>query len=195
MRHNVVLFDYDGVSFTGPSFSARMRERYGTPIETMLPFFKGPFHKCGFGRGDCKEAVAPFLAAWSFPETVDELMAFWFAIDDVDPEVRDVIAKLRADGVRVGLATDQEKYRTASLREKFGNGKIFDDVFTSAEIGCKKDDPRFFETVFATIGQYADNDKSKIVFLDDDKQNVLTARTFGFDAIHYKGPGDLAAIQ
>lgn len=195
MQHNVVLFDYDGVSFTGPSFSQRMREQYDTPIEAMLPFFKGPFHDCTFGKGDCKEIVAPYLATWSFPGTVDELMAFWFAVDDVDQEVRDVITKLKARGAYVALASNQEKYRAASLRDKFGNGKIFDEVFASSEIGYKKNDARFFATVFAAIGHYADNDKSKILFLDDDEDNVLTARAFGFDAIHYQGPEDLAKID
>lgn len=195
MRHNVVLFDYDGVSFTGTQFSAELKKDYGTEWDAMQPFFSGPFKQCTIGKADLKDILPAVIEAWKWPGTTDELLEYWFKDDVIEAPVLACIEKLRAEGVHCFMATNQEKHRAASLREKFGHGKVFEEIFCSAEIGYIKNNPAFWETIFATIGPLVNGDKSKILFLDDAEENVLTARAFGFDAVHYKGPEDLAVIQ
>ena len=161
----------------------------------MLPFFKGPFKDCTLGKADLKDVLSMVIKDWNFPGTVDDLMTYWFKDDVIEAPVMACIEKLRANGVHCFMATNQEQHRAASLREKFGHGKIFDEIFCSAEIGHIKNEPAFWETVWTKIADLANNDKSKVIFLDDDEANVLTARAFGFAAVHYKGTDDLAKIE
>lgn len=194
MQYAVALFDYDGVCFTGTQFSAEMKKDFGTEFEMMQPFFKGPFKECTIGKADLKDILPTVIADWKWPGTADELLAYWFKDDVIEAPVLACIEKLRADGVHCFMATNQERHRAASLREKFGHEKIFDEILCSAEIGHIKNDPAFWDTVWQHIATLADNDKSRVIFFDDDEANVLTARAFGFDAVHYKGTGDLTAI-
>jgi putative hydrolase of the HAD superfamily len=62
-----------------------------------------------------------------------------------------------------------------------GFGKIFDRVFSSAEIGYKKPQAEFFDSVMSEIGFK----KEKIQFWDDMEKNVLGAKDFGLDARLY----------
>ncbi len=195
MKYKVVLFDYDGVCFTGTQFSDQLHREYGTEFEAMQPFFSGPFKQCTLGNGDLKDILPTVIEAWKWPGTADELMAYWFKDDVIEAPILACIEQLRAQGVRCFMATNQEKYRAASLREKFGHGKVFEEIFASSEIGHIKNDPVFWDVVYAKIAALADNDKSKVLFLDDAEDNVITARAFGFDAIHYKGPEDLKGLD
>lgn len=195
MKYQVVLFDFDGVSYTGTWFSKRLAEEFGTSYEDMQPFFKGVFKQCSLGQADLKQKLPAVLEAWKWPGTVDALIDYWFAEDAIDEPIMHCIETLKANGTHCFIATNQEKYRAASLREKFGQGKIFDDILSSADLGATKNNPAFWETVFNRIGELAGHDKSKIVLIDDDEENVLTARAFGIDAIHYRGPEDLRGLD
>lgn len=191
MRYQIVLFDFDGVSFTGTSLSAGLAKDYGTVYEDMQPFFKGVFKLCSLGQADLKQELPAVLEAWKWPGTVDALVDYWFAKDAIDEPIMHCIESLKANGTHCFMATNQEKYRAYSLREKFVQGKIFDEIFCSAELGVTKNNPAFWEAVFSRISELADNNKSKVVLIDDDEENVRTARAFGFDAIYYKSPNNL----
>jgi FMN phosphatase YigB (HAD superfamily) len=56
---------------------------------------------------------------------------------------------------------------------------IFERVFTSADAGMRKPDLCFFDFVLGEIGA----DPSSVVFVDNDPENVLAARSLGMNAI------------
>lgn len=194
MNYQAILFDFDGVAFTGTSFSSGLAKDYGTEYAAMQPFFHGDFKHCTVGKADLKEILLPtVMEAWKWPGTIDELLTYWFKEDAIEAPIMELITKLRANGVRCFMATNQEKYRAASLREKFGRGQVFDEIFCSAEIGCTKNNPAFWAAVVASLGPTINH--SAILLIDDDEGNVLTAREFGLSAMHYKSPDDLAELN
>jgi len=62
-----------------------------------------------------------------------------------------------------------------------GLGKVFDKIFSSAEIGLKKPQSEFFDRVMNEIGL----EKDDVQFWDDTEKNVLGAKEFGIDARQY----------
>lgn len=60
---------------------------------------------------------------------------------------------------------------------------IFERVFTSADAGMRKPDLCFFEFVLGEI----DAEPSSVVFVDNDTENVLAARSLGMNAIVFDG--------
>jgi putative hydrolase of the HAD superfamily len=86
------------------------------------------------------------------------------------------VAKLRASGVSVFLATDNEKYRTEYIRNDFGLGAHFDRLFSSAYVGFRKETPNFWKRVANAVTY----EPAHILVLDDEQSNVDAARSVGF---------------
>lgn len=184
MKYSTILFDLDGVLITqAMQFSDRLEEIYGIPVERLQPFFTGVFLECGVGKADLKEELAKVIGEWGWQGSVDQLLTFWFSTGtEIDEQVAGFVRELRQQGVKTYLTTDQEKYRGEFLRQMLGNGILFDEVFYSAEVGCRKKDPAFF----AYVDERISTDRDKVLFIDDGERNVETAKVFGYDAYLFK---------
>jgi putative hydrolase of the HAD superfamily len=184
-----IIFDSDGMLTHGPRFSAKYAAEHGISIDVMNPFFDGPFKDCLVGKSDLKaELENGWLDKWSWKGTSDELLAYWFSCgDELDQSVFETISSLRKKGVICVLATNQEKYRTDYLSEKFGYVDAFNKVFSSAYVGFKKPHEDFFDVVFEYFQSIDDSiTKADVLFWDDDIKNVEGAKSFGFQAVQYR---------
>lgn len=174
-----ILFDADGVVIFPHRFSDYRERELNLAKEATEPFFEGVFLECLVGRADLKEVIAPFLQSWGWEASVDDFIKCWFDVENaVDQRMSHVITKLRKHGYFCGLATNQERYRIEYMRTEMGFSTIFDEIFSSVEIGAMKNELRYFEIVTARLGLPAD----KILFWDDSQSNVEMARLFGWQA-------------
>jgi putative hydrolase of the HAD superfamily len=191
---HVVLFDMDGVLAIGEPFAAHLARLGTVTLDQSGVFFGGPFQQCLVGRADLKRELAPYLAAWGWPGSVDEFLAAWFAHEHVinEPLVAR-IRQLRADGVACYIATNQERYRTDYIREQMGFGKACDGVFSSAELGCAKHDTAFFARLLSRLRVRTvlrDLRQCDALFWDDSAANVAVARAAGLRAEQYTSVAD-----
>lgn len=175
MDYRAILFDADSMTILSPRFSERVQKEYGITWETMKPFFQGPFNECKIGKDDLKVELAKVVEAWGWKGTVDELMDFWFKDDVVNEEIVQIVQKLRKDGVRCYLATNQEKYRAEYLRNTLRLGDVFDDLLVSADLGHLKNDPQYFEKVVAALNL----DREQTLFVDHEEANIEAAKKAG----------------
>ncbi len=63
----------------------------------------------------------------------------------------------------------------------------FEGVLVSGEEGMRKPAPEFYQLM---MDRY-DLDKSRCIFIDDNERNVLAARAFGLESIHFQNDGSL----
>lgn len=183
MDLRAVIFDADGVLLTSGFFSDELARTYGLPKSATLPFFTGALEECLVGRADLKQTLAPFLIQWSWPGSAEDFIERWFSHgNSVDPRLVAAIAGLRQRGLRCYLATNQEHYRVAYMREQMGFGEIFDGIFFSGKLGCKKTDARFYQEVMRAI----ELSGAEILFWDDTLDNIVAAREQGWNAEHYR---------
>ena len=184
----VIIFDADGVTIETEMFSVQYQCDFGVPAEEMLPFFRGVFGKCKTGEADLKEELQPWLRKWKWEKSVDEFLEYWFKTEDhINEKIVGEVKKLRARGIKCFLATNQEKYRTNYMRKQMGFNKIFDNIFSSAEVGFKKPDKEFFQAIMKELKRLK---KQEILFWDDREKNILGAKKFGFKAYIYKNFSD-----
>ena len=182
MTIEAVIFDADGVVTFKLRFAWYRALEHGITPATTQPFFRGVFGQCLVGKADLKEVLLPYLAEWGWQGTVDEFVALWLEKDDaVDERVVGVIRALRDAGYACGLATNQERYRAAYMRDTMGFGDLFDRLFFSCEIGCMKPDPAYYLAVEQALGLEGES----ILFWDDDARNVDAARERGWQAEVY----------
>jgi putative hydrolase of the HAD superfamily len=183
MPIHAVIFDADGVVLEGALFSKELERSYGLPTSASLDFFNGALEDCLLGRADLKQTLEPFLAQWRWPSSTDQFLERWFAHGDrVDRRLVATIAELRQRGIRCCLATNQEQYRIAYMRQRMGFDQIFDAIFFSAAIGCKKSDAAFYHSVTRTLGLSG----AEILFWDDTPGNIQVARSQGWHAEQYR---------
>jgi putative hydrolase of the HAD superfamily len=192
MAISTVLFDADGVlQFRGPIY-AHFEERYGWSQEKLRDFFEHLFHERSdfddglTSDGDLIDAISAALADWGWTERPEVFVRDWLRLGCVpDPEAVALVAKLRAAGVRCGLATNQPGMRGRYMHEDLGYRAMFDHHFYSYEMGYAKPDPGFFQTALASLGVPPDT----VLFIDDHEANVDAARRCGLHAVWHR-PGD-----
>ena len=184
MKIKAVLFDADGVVVFPWRFARYLEREHGVTADMTREFFRRAFERCLVGETDLKEVLPPFLAEWGWEGTVEEFVAMWLETENaVDDRVAGAICSLRESGLSCCLATSQEKYRAAYMREAMGFGELFDRLFFSCELGYLKPDEAFYRSVEKSLGLAA----GSILFWDDSVQNVAGARECGWHAEVYVG--------
>jgi len=195
MTIKYILFDADGVVINSEIFSVQYQKEYNVSNDKMLPFFKGEFQKCIVGKADLIELVKPWLPKWKWTGTVGEFLQFWFkAEDNIDERMISVIKQLRKKGIKCYLATNQEKYRTQYMKNHMGFEELFDHVFSSADIGYKKPEKEFYEFILNEIKNEHKVYPHEVMFFDDSKDHVESAKELDIDAHFYKNFEDFKEL-
>lgn len=124
---------------------------------------------------DALAVIAPTVKAQT-------LVDYWFRNDSrIIPDVLQDVTSLRAQGHRVFLATNQEHMRARYLLSEMHLADNVDGIIYSADVGHRKPATEFFALATERAGALP----SQIVFVDDTEANVLAARAFGWNAIHW----------
>ncbi len=186
------VFDADGVVCSGQNFGAALEAKHDIPSERLQPFFSGHFVECLLGRCDLKEVIVPYAKAWGWPRSVDDLLAFWFQAEhSICPAVLACVRKLRTNGHRCVLGTNQEAHRAAYLRREMGLAEEFDHLFVSCEMGVTKPSIDFFRQIESRLGLKP----TQLCLIDDSRKNVLSASSAGWRTILYRGRDDIGLIS
>lgn len=178
-----LVFDADGVIIVPPHrFMVYQKQELNLDPNSTREFFQGVFQDCLVGRADLKEAIAPFLPRWGWSRTVDDFLRLWFQVEhNINEPLVEAVQHLRQQGFRCVVATNQERYRLAYMRDEMGFGHLFDGLFGSADVGAVKPTLEFYERVTSRLSV----DPGDIVFWDDSEGNVKGARAFGWRAEHF----------
>lgn len=179
---STLILDADGVLINGERFpDVRARELNGDP-EKEREFFTTIFQECLVGKADLKESIAPYLSSFGWEGTVNEFLDYWFKAEHSLNEVfMEYVQKLRKSGLKVVLATNQEKYRTQYMLDRMGFRDAFDEVYSSAHMGLKKPAVEFFAKMVDERGV----SKNEALFWDDDLENIEGALSYGIHAEFY----------
>ena len=185
------IFDVDGVIIVSNSsrfsykiFSQRIADEYGASPESLSQFFNEVFPKCLVGKADLKNEIQPYLKEWNWNDDVDSLLDYWFRNEsNIDKRVLEIVQQLKDKGIKCYLGTNQEKYRIEYLRNQLGLGDIFENIFSSAYIRHRKNEPQFFEYVLEKL---RDIKPAELLFIDDSKDNIENAKNLGIQAYLYQ---------
>lgn len=182
MNVKALVFDVDGVLVEPWGFANYLKLAYPAIAPQTAEFFHGVFGDCLVGKADMREVLPPFLEKWGWPHSLDTFLQLWFEMEkEVDARLLHAVAAARSAGIRCYVATNQEKYRVAYMREQMRFDTYFDGVYSSAQIGVKKPELRFFEAITADVGVAP----SQMLFWDDTLANVDAARIHGWQAEYY----------
>jgi putative hydrolase of the HAD superfamily len=123
--------------------------------------------------------------------TYEVMEAMLFGEDwGVDREMLTVLERLRAD-YRLGVLSNHHN-RARRMLDETGISRLFHEIVISAEVKVAKPSEAAFRLALERLGVVA----SETVFIDDNADNVWTARSMGMAAIeHRSASASLMALQ
>ena len=164
-------------------FSQHFSEKFKIPLEKINLFFENEFQPCLIGKADLKQKIKKYLPIWGWQKSVDELLQYWFECENIiDNQIIGSVQKLRNDGIKCFLSTNNEKYRVEYLLNIVGLKKYFDGIFFSSEIGYMKQKKEFWQIVYNRLGN---PDKESVLCWDDEAKKLEAAKKLGFLAELY----------
>ncbi|MFD7157436.1 HAD family hydrolase [Kribbella sp. NPDC059898] len=181
MTSRAVLFDADGV-IQRPTFDwwARLGALVPTDKEAFVRDLMAAERPALVGKIDFREALGDVLRRWKSTASVAEAIEPWRWFE-AEPEVVELIQKLRAAGIECHLATNQQAYRRRIMQDERGYGAWFDRTFYSCDLGLAKPDPAYFREILRVI----DLPASEVLFIDDNAANIEGALSVGLRAELY----------
>jgi len=190
-----LMVDVDGVVVVSPGgrlWSQDVQADLGLDPELFQSrFFKPHWPDVVFGRVDLHDRLGPVLAEIAPHLTSHQVADYWFAHDaHLNESLLDDLATVRASGVALHLATVQEHHRARYLWETLGFRDRFDAIHYSADYGCGKPDPAFYEAVAARTGLAP----ADLILIDDRIDNVDAARSCGWGGVLWDGRSRLADL-
>lgn len=189
--NKVILFDLDGVlTLPEEAFSSIYTKSQGYDIKPFTHFFENEWVGFVTGKSDLKEHITNNPDLWKWDGTPDELLNFWFTAEDVkNDQLLETVRVARKSGIKCYIATEQEKYRTNYIKEVMFKNE-FDGVFSTAEIGYKKNNRKFYEAIIKMLNV----PPADILFFDDSQSKIDVALEAGLDARLYEGVEQVQSI-
>jgi putative hydrolase of the HAD superfamily len=186
----VLMVDVDGVLIRGRPgdglhWSTGLEADLNLSFATLLSQFFHPYWQAIVtGKDNLRPRLRHVLHEIAPHVTADELIDYWFRNDaGVDAVLLLELTKIKAAGVEVHLATNQEYERARYLLETLGLGMQVHRCHYSADIGWRKPDPEFFGEVVRRTGLAP----SSLLLLDDAEENVRAAILAGWNAMQWTG--------
>jgi HAD superfamily hydrolase (TIGR01509 family) len=119
----------------------------------------------------------------------DDFFEMYSDIFTLNPAAVDVLARVKAAGVKVLLLSNTDSERFGFVRRCFPEVGLFDDFVLSFELKLLKPDP----AIYRAAARLAGCALAECVFIDDMEENVRGAVEAGLAGIHYRPDTDLAA--
>jgi putative hydrolase of the HAD superfamily len=185
---SAVVFDLGGVLTIDPFTGFRVLEQqWGLPVGWLSGCFRGDADFSAVERGEL--SVVDFLrqlrercrSEHGAEVDLRQLSATLEANRCLRPEVPELLATLRAGGVRTALLTNNAR-ESAAWREKH-LGHRLDLMVDSSEVGARKPDPAIYKHVLSQLGLPA----ASVAYIDDFAENLAPARALGMATLLFTG--------
>lgn len=98
------------------------------------------------------------------------------------PFMFDIVARLRASGIKVAILSDQTNWLD-ELDARLDFFRSFDAVYNSYHLGKSKADVSHFSDIVSRMK----DDPGRVLFIDDDGAHCERARSAGLNAVRYAG--------
>lgn len=196
MVYKAILYDMDGVVNRQPDYFSRVYARkHGIDTGALETFFNDDFLETSLGRADLKELIARRNDLWRWPGEPADLLKEWFEFENCpDEALVQVIQQQKERGIKVYLATIQEKYRADYIKTVMFPG-LFDEIFASCDLGYHKTEAAFFQAILRQLAHDVPGVKpEEIVYFDDNREGLITAAELGIQTYLYEGVEQVQAV-
>lgn len=180
-KYTAIGFDWGGVIEGEPAqkFTAGAAAVLGVSVDTYLEAYYRHNHLFNLGDGGWSAVAEAVCNDLDQPDKCGALMAYAqadFHERKINQSMLALVDKLRTNGYKVGLFSNNTKEKAVVIREQ-GYDKHFDVTYVSAEVGYMKPDPNGFRALASALGC---DSPQQMAFVDDSAKSLSTAQEVGF---------------
>mgnify|MGYP001612352286 FL=1 len=182
-----ITFDLDGVYFVNgkSNFIANIVKLGVSESEAKRVFLESDEmnHQYKEGKMNDEEYWTWASKEWKLDKTPKELIDLLISGYEIDQNVVETVKKVRANGYKTLICTNNFPARINGLQERFKFLDDFDAKAVSYEIGSSKPDSKIYQRLIEVSGVNAD----EIVYADDHDENIVEAQKLDINAFFYDG--------
>ena len=189
------IFDFDGTLFDSMPAWIGIRDAFFASIgiemsEDDQEFFRGKF---------TSEALPLALARFGLEMTYEQLQASFFEflkqryLNMAVPknDIVEFLKKLKAKGVKIGIATASGEPAIEAVLEKFGLLEYFPVIYSTYTVGESKLTPKVYDVVLGELG----TDKATTWVFEDALYAAKTAKENGYPVVGIYDPSERRAEE
>lgn len=185
-----VIFDLGGVYFEDGTvkFINKLSQQINKPQEFLYDLFR---------KGKSVEYRENKISGDEFFEYASEQLdnkispfeinLMWVSEYTEIPGTRKFIEKLKSQGIKVAVLSDNVPERINYLQNKYSFLELFDDVVLSYEVNLTKPSEEIFKLALDRLNV----DPAEAIFVDDRQVNIDSSIALGIPSILFTSPDEL----
>ena len=183
MKITGAIFDFDGTLFDSMHVWKGIRYKFFDRIGLVLTkedeeAFKGLY---------LRESLILAKDRFNMKESYEELFSKFFEmikemyLADTEPknDIIDFLEKLKAKGVKMGIATATGEPALEAVLKKYGMLHYFDVILSTYTVGAAKTEPKVYDVVLEKLG----TDKETTWIFEDALYAATTAKANGYNIV------------
>ena len=183
MKITGAIFDFDGTLFDSMHVWKGVRYKFFDRIGIVLSeedeiAFKGLY---------LRESIILAKERFNRPETYEELFSKFFELikemylADTEPknDIIEFLEKLKAKGVKMGIATATGEPALEAVLEKYNMLHYFEAIYSTYTVGAAKTEPKVYDVVLRELG----TDKETTWIFEDALYAATTAKANGYNVV------------
>lgn len=181
----IILFDIDGVLIRVPYyFPSKLQEQgYVGALDILNQYYRSNDQQlCKSGKLNPINCIEPYLKkiGWKKETEVYFFEQYEFEKSFLDYDLLNQITNIRLNGIKCFLASDQDRHRTHFLLNDLNLNEYFDGHYISCNLGYCKNHQKYWKYVIQDLrNQFQNHIPENIFFIDDNKDNLLSASKIG----------------
>ena len=177
------IFDFDGTLFDSMHVWKGIRYKFFESLGVEFTAEDELAFKGLFLRETFYLAIDRFKLNYTYEELLSKLFEYIKGryLEDTEPknDIIEFLEKLKAKGVKMGIATATGEPALVAVLEKYGMLDYFSAIYSTYTVGASKTEPKVYDVVLGEIGT---NKETTWVF-EDALYAAKTAKANGYNVV------------
>jgi len=177
------IFDFDGTLFDSMHVWKGIRHKFFESIGIKLTADEDEIFKRLFLREAFLLAIEHFKLDYTYEELLEKLFDYIKAryLTETEPknDIVEFLERLKANGVKMGIATATGEPALMAVLEKFGMLHYFSAIYSTYTVGASKTEPKVYDVVLEALG----TDKETTWVFEDALYAAKTAKANGYNVV------------
>ena len=177
------IFDFDGTLFDSMHVWKGYKDNFFNYLGIELTEEDKDAFKGLFLRETFLLAIERFNLKYTYEELLSKLFDYIKArhLNETGPknDIIEFLEKLKAKGVRIGIATATGEPALEAVLEKYGMLHYFSSIYSTYTVGASKTEPKVYDVVLREIG----TEKETTWVFEDALYAAKTAKSNGYNVV------------
>ena len=177
------IFDFDGTLFDSMHVWKGYKDNFFNYLGIELTEEDKEAFKGLFLRETFLLAIERFNLKYTYEELLSKLFDYIKAryLNETEPknDIIEFLEKLKAKGVKIGIATATGEPALEAVLEKYGMLHYFSSIYSTYTVGASKTEPKVYDVVLREIG----TEKETTWVFEDALYAAKTAKSNGYNVV------------